>query len=252
MDCLLVRGLRQRPFGRDGDWLARTTEAIQGTWPPPAASAGTQRAESGLGIQGRPYYFYAMRAERNFGFVVFLLRETEGVDWPLDARGATPFDSGGLWFGKIHTSPRLNQIGRRGLFNAQEVPLAEWRTAFETHIGTHYSATVDYVRGNVGTASTQPTNSGPAIVMGSPNEPRAWTWEVRVPYGLIPRNLELLAACLSERNHDLYLDWLLYDSPLAVGESGKIEKWLEDNAIVPASGQSEVDAVTEWLVQDAA
>lgn len=251
MDCLLVRGLRHSPFGRDGDWLARTTEAIQGRWPPPAASVGTQRAESGLGIQGRPYYFYALRAERDFGLVVLLLNETEGVDWPLDAKGATPFDSGGLWFGKIHTTPRLDQIGSRGLFKAQEVPLAEWRPAFETHVGTHYRATADYVRGNAGTASMQPTNSEPAIVMGSPNGPRAWTWEVRVPHELIPRNLELRAACLSERNHDLYLDWLWEDSLLAIGESRKIEKWLQDNAIVPVSGQSEVDAVTEWLVQEA-
>lgn len=251
MDCLLVRGLRHRPLGRDEDWLARTTEAIQGRWPPPVASPGTRRAESGLGIQGRPYYFYALRAERDFGLVVFLLDETEGVDWPLDANGATPFDSGGLWFGKIHTTRSLDQTGRRELFKAQEVPLAEWRAAFETHVGTHYSATADYVRGDVGT-SMQPPNSEPAIIMGSPNGPRAWTWEIRIPHELIPRKLELRAVCLSERHRRTYLDWLWGDSPLATSESRKIVKWLEDNAIVPAPTQSAVEAVTDWLVQEVA
>lgn len=55
----------------------------------PIASAGTQSAEHGLGISGRPYYFYALRADRRFGLVVFLLSEVES-DWPPYARGATP------------------------------------------------------------------------------------------------------------------------------------------------------------------
>ena len=183
---------------------------------------------------------------------MFVLGETKGVDWPSDAKGASPFDSGGLWFGRIDTTPPLDQVGRRGLFNAQEVPLAAWRAAFETDIATRYSAIADYVRGHVGSADIQPKESEPAIVIGRPNGPRAWTWEVRVPHALIHRNLELRAVCLSEERQRFYLGWLWKDSPLAIGESRRIEKWLQDNAIVPSPGQFEVDAVTEWLVQEAA
>ena len=215
----------------------------------PTASAGTQRAEHGLGISGKPYYFYALRADSGFGFVAFLLSEIEGVDWPPDARGATPFDSGGMWLGKITTDPPLDWNGRRRVFKTHDVPLVAWRSEFETYICTRYGTTADYVRGSA-PAGTQ--NSGQTIVMDEPNEPRAWTWEVRVPYRLAPHHLELQAVCLSEENRNRYLDWLWDRSTLASSERREIDRWIQDHAIVPSPGLSEADRAAEWLVQEVA
>ena len=136
MNCILVHGLRQRRVDHGGGWFERMTDAITGMWPVPTASAGTQRAERGLGISDRPYYFYALRADRRFGFAVFLLSEVDGADWPPGARGATPFDSGGFWIDRIAVDPPLNRSERRGFFKSHDLPLASWRPAFETHIDT--------------------------------------------------------------------------------------------------------------------
>ena len=251
MDSILVHGLRQSRVDGDERWFERLTSAIKGSWPVPTASAGTQSAERGLGISGKPYYFYALRTDGRFGFVVFLLGEIEGVDWPPDARGATPFDSGGLWSRKIATDPPLDQTGRRDHFKTHDVPLAAWRSAFETYIVTRYSTVADYVRG-IAPAGTQPQNLGYAIVMGEPNEPRAWTWEVRVPHQLAHQRLELQAVCLSEENRNRYLGWLWDESPLTTGERREIAGWLQDYAIISAPGLSEADRAAEWLVQEAA
>ena len=250
MDCILVHGLRHPHVDRD--WFDLMTAAVAGRWPERYASAGTRSAEHGLGIAGRPYYFYALRADENFGLVVFLLSEIEGVDWPTDARGATPFDSGGLWWGRIATAPALNQNRRRGFFEAHDVPLAVWRAEFETYIEQRYKTIADYVRGSMPVAGNHAKNSGPAVVMGEPNEPRAWTWEVRVPQQLVARHLELRAVCISEQNCNRYFDWLWDHSQLTASESTKIEKWMQDYAIVPSPGFSEADRAAEWIVQEVA
>lgn len=251
MNSILTHGLRQHRVDSGGGWFERLTDAIKGKWPVPNASKGTRRAEHGLGISGRPYYFYALRADRRFGFLVFLLDEIEGADWPLDAKGATPFDSGGMWFGKIATDAPLPQSERRGFFKTYEMPLAAWRSAFETHIGTRYKTIGDYIRGSAA-AGTQAQNSGPAIAMDARNEPRAWTWEVRVPHLLVARHLKLRAVCVSEENRNLFLRWLWNDSPLTASERREIDKWIQDYAIVPSPGIFEADRAAEWLVQEVA
>ena len=243
--------MRQRPVDDGGVWFERLTSAIKGDWPVPIASAGTQSAEHGLGIAGNPYYFYALRADRRFGFVVFLLREVEGVEWPPDARGATPFDSGGLWFGKIAIEPPLDQSERRDHFKAHDMPLVAWRTTFEAYVDTRYDRAADYVRGNA-PVGTRPRSSGHAIVMGEPNEPRAWTWEVRVPRQLAPRHIELRAVCLSVRNRSHYLRWLWNQSQLPASERREIDTWIQNYAIVTSPGVSEADRATEWLVREIA
>lgn len=250
MDCILTHGLRPRQ-GYGGEWFDRVTNAIKGRWPVPTASAGTRRAQHGLGISGEPYYFYASRADRRFGSAVFLLGEVEGVDWPPAAKGATPFDSGGMWFGKIATDPPLNQNERRDLFEAHDVPLVSWRPAFETYIGTRYTRAADYVRGDVA-AHPHPRTSGPTVIMGGPNESRAWTWEVRVPHQLVTRHLKLRAMCLSEENLARYLSWLWDQSALTPSEKREIDKRIEDYAIVLPTALSAADTATEWLVQQVA
>ena len=246
MDSILVHGLRQPRHEHGRDWVERLTSAITGRWPEPTASAGTQSAERGLGISGKPYYFYALRTDWRFGFVVFLF--SDGGDWPPDARGATPFDSGGMWLEKIATDPPIDRDGRRELFKNHDVPLVDWRSEFETYIGTRYDTVADYVRGSA-PASTHPHDSEHAIVMDKPNKPPAWTWEVRVPHQLAPHHLELQAVCLSEENRNRYLGWLWDHSPLPTSERRKVAGWLQNYAIPPSPGLSEVDRAAEWLVQ---
>ena len=82
MSSLLTRGLRSNRLHGGEDWRELVTAAIQGKWPAPAARPQTLEAEHGLGILGKPYYFYVLRAEDSYGLVVFVLSEAEGAAWP--------------------------------------------------------------------------------------------------------------------------------------------------------------------------
>ena len=249
MNSLLIRGLRRRPIQGSEDWRELMTSAVRGEWPAPEASQQTLQAEHGLGISGRPYYFYVLRAEENFGLVVFVLREVEEAVWPANAKGATPFDSGGLWSGRVATHPELDMSGRRVFFQDQDVPLVDWRAAFEDYIRTHYGTVSDYLEGNVpgpGTASQDP---GITIIRGSPNDKRAWTWEVRIPYDLVSDRLELQAVCMTEIDRKTYVDWLGRSS-LRDTERRQMHRWVQDYTFVPAEDKSVVQAVEDRVAQE--
>ena len=188
MDWILVHGLRQLHVDRGGGWFELMTDAIAGRWPAQTPSAGTRRAERGLGISGMPYYFYALRADENFGLVVFLLSEIEGVDWPPDARGATPFDSGGLWFGMIATdppawsarllqgprrafgrlAPRVRDVYRHTLQN--DCRLRSWRCAgnryAELRTGYRHGCAERPASMDVGSSRPSPASRSPSRVAG--------------------------------------------------------------------------------------
>ena len=239
------------PVRGGGDWCELMTNAIRGEWLAPKALEQTLKAERGLGIGGKPYYFYVLRAEGSFGLVVFVLSEMEEVDWPLDAKGATPFDSGGLWSGKIKTHPELDEAGRRTFFQDHDVPLADWRLEFEKYVRTHYGTVSDYLKGNAPGPGNEPQDSGVTIIKGSPNNKRAWTWEVRVPHDLVAGRLELRAAYMTETRRDAYLDWL-WRSSLADDESLRIQRWVETHVIVPNQDESVAQSVEEWLALEVA
>ena len=244
MDSLLIRGLRQRRVHGGGDWRELVTGAIRGEWPAPKASERTREAERGLGIVGQPYYFYVLRAEGSFGLVVFVLSEDDGADWPSDAGGATPFDSGGLWGNKVLTRPELDEAGRRAFFRDHDVPLVDWRAAFEGYVHAHYGTVSSYLEGDAPGPGAEPRDSEAAIIRGRPNNKRAWTWEVRVPHDLAPGRLALRAAYMTETRRDDYLDWL-WRSPLADNETRRIHRWVEAHVI--ASRQDVVQAVEDRL-----
>ena len=251
MNSLLTRGLRRRPVHGGGDWCELMTNAIRGEWPAPEASEPTLEAERGLGIGGKPYYFYVLRAEGSFGLVVFVLSEVEQADWPWDAKGATPFDSGGLWSGKIATRPELDEAGRRAFFQDHDMPLVDWRAAFKQYIRTHYGAVSDYLKGSAPELGNEPTDLGVTIIRGQPNAAQAWTWEVHVPHDLVAGRLELRAAYMKEIHRDTYLLWL-WDSSLTERESSRIYRWVKDYVVVPAEDESVVQAVEDRMVLEAA
>ena len=236
MDSLLIRGLRGLRQHRDhggGGWCELVTSAIRGEWPALKASEGTREAERGLGIDGRPYYFYVLRAEEDFGCVVFVLSEEDEADWPSDARGATPFDSGGLWKNKVLTRPELDDAGRRAFFRDHDVPLVNWRAAFEGYVHAHYGAVSNYIKGDAPGPGAEPWDGEVTIIRGRPNEKRAWTWEARVPHELALGRLALRAVYMTETRRDDYLDWLWYSSPLSDDESRRIQRWVEAHVIAP-------------------
>ena len=183
--------------------------------------------------------------------VVFALSEAEGAAWPTDARGATPFDSGGWWFDMIHTDPPLDTTARQAAFRALDVPLPGWQEAFEQYVQSHYGTVSDYVEGRAPKADARPLASEFAIVKGQPNTTRAWTWEVRIPHDLIADRLTLQAVYMSEVSHSDYVDWL-WRSPLTDGESRRINQWLSDHVTVVQRQESVLQAVRNSLAVEAA
>ena len=250
MNSLLTRGLRKARLRDGGAWPELVTKAIQGQWPAPAASSQTLEAERGLGIRGKPYYFYVLRAEDSYGLVVFVLSEAENAVWPADARGATPFDSGGWWLGMIHTDPPLDTAARQGAFQTLDVPLHGWQDAFEQYIHAHYDTISDYIDGRAPEIGNQPLEMGFTIVNGLPNTARAWTWEVRVPHDLIADRLTLRAIYMSEVSRDDYIDWL-WRSPLADSESRRIDRWFSDHVVVAQEQELVLRAVRGSMALEA-
>lgn len=260
MNSLLVRGLRNTddtdPEGgvhpaHAEDWCVLVTRAIQGEWPP-IPSERTREAENGLGIHNKPYYFYALRAETFYGLVVFVLREVEGLDWPECARGATPFDSGDWWFGKIQADRRLDLEERRVAFQKWDVPLPEWRVAFEQYILANYSTVGDYIEGRAPATENRPPGNGFTIIKGQPNTARAWTWEVRVPHDLIAERLALWKVYMNKTSLGEYDDWLTR-SPLAVSDRRRLHEWVNNktNVVeVPGKGDVVVLAVNNAIARE--
>lgn len=246
MNRLLIRGLRDiRLHGGEPNELV--TRAVRGEWPAPVASPQTIEAERGLGIVGKPYYFYVLRAERIYGFVVFVLSEAEGAVWPQDARGATPFDSGGWWLEKIRTDPALDETERKAAFRKLDVPLRGWQEAFERYIDSRYGRVGDYLEGRAPDSGCDSAETGFAIIKGKPNEARAWTWEVRVPHQLIPGRLTLRKVYMTERCRHDYIEWVWRTSRLADSERPRIRMWITDHVEVPKHNESVVRAARESI-----
>ena len=202
---LLVHGLREESADdadtEDRLWR-RTSDALLSRWPSPSPLPGTVCAEQGLGILGSPYYFYVMRAHRAFGYMVFIFEEAQtSASMPSDTKGATPFDTGGLWIGAIH--PVNDRGEKRRLFANEEVALDCWRSEFLRYIDRNYSDAKHYVVGD------PPKFGIDGITARTPeNEARAWTWEVRYPSELAPSWLRLERAYMHRDDHTDYLDWL--------------------------------------------
>ena len=245
---LLIRGLRNNRL--HGSWYELVTRAVRGEWPAPVASTHTLEAERGLGIVGEPYYFYVLRAEDTYGFVVFVVNEAEGTVWPQDARGATPFDSGGWWLDKIRTDPQLDEPARQDAFRKLDVPLRDWQGAFEQYIGSRYDHVGDYLEGRAPESRRELGDTKFAIIEGQPNEARAWTWEVRVPHELIPSRLILREVYMEEGDRDEYLDWLWHRSPLTDSECRRIERWIMDRVEMPKPYDSVLSAVRQAIAAE--
>ena len=218
---LLVTGVPERSRA-SSCWRESITGIIRKSWSSRQRSQRTRQAEAGLGIHGAPHYFYAMRTERAFGVAVFFFRETQSTEWPEGIDGATPFDSGGLWHGKVRTSPPADHPGIREIFRTLREPLASWTPAFDEYIAANYRSVNEYIEG------ARPSTGTAPIIPGPPNSSRAWTWEVRIPNARMSSGAELLHGFLSEDDRQTYLNWLWDESNLDDSICDEIEDWMRD------------------------
>ena len=218
-------------------------DVIRRRWVTLPRSSGTEEAESGLGITGEPLYFYAMRPEHAFGFVVFALRLAVRPD--TGVRGATPFDSGGLWIGEVRAPRALAAPERRDLFRKHDVPLAAFPDMFERYANANYDTLDDYVEGR------PPRTGTPPITPGHPNASRAWTWEVRIPRGVANRWAELVGGFITPAAMNEFGDWLSYESAIEDAEAERVLRWVSARMRLAPPGLSASEFAKEAMLAGA-
>ena len=207
-------------------WIEHVTSLLRSAREARTPSQHTACAENGLRIVSRPYYLYASRTESAFGVAIFLYRESVDRSWPHDSFGATPFDSGGLWHGRICATGIDTQRDKERFFRANDIPLLRWTEAFANYIQHNYPSLREYILGQPPRIGTHP------IVPRLPNSPRAWTWEVRVPWELMDQHLELVSCFMSLTDQQQYLDWLWSESKLEDSECLIIDRHI-GNLLTP-------------------
>ena len=223
----LTHGLRWRDEGDPTAQYELITDILQGRCADAERSPRTVEAEGGLGIPGQPSYYFVMRTERAFGRAVFVYTDTGTSDRQTShGGGATAFDSGGLWHCCIRTEPPTGRDERRRLFHAANIPLADWQPAFETYVQVNYARVEEYVAGH------GPEVGTPPIVPKSPNRPRAWTWEVRVPRDSVAGCLLLIGGAMRRMDYENYINWLTESSPVEDEEARQIQRWTLENLVL--------------------
>ena len=235
------------------DWRELLTTVIQSQWPERSPSRDTKRAERGLGISGNPYYFYVMRTHDSYGFVVFLVEDVAQVesttgDAPM---GASPFDSGGLWKGKIHPlvdgssgNPTPEELeDRRQVFHNSEVPLDSWRSEFSSYLKRNYTEVADYLRGLPPSYGTPPISNTELM-----NEERAWTWEVRYPIAVIPDRLQLRSVYMHPDEVQDYRSWLgdkVHIGKLSAEQANALTDWVNTNVVLSEKPRLAAESLLE-------
>ena len=213
---------------------------IRREWIGLGGSSATLTVENQLGIAGNPIYFFAMRSERAFGLVVFALRLRQ---WPeRKDKGATPFDSGGLWHRKVRTLHPLSNEQVRQVFANHDIALNMFRKEFDAYLHRNYSEVNDYVVGKPPSCGTVP------IVPKKPNSSRAWTWEVRVPQAVMNDWTELVCGFITPKALSDYKRWLDYDSGIEDPEARSIHLWLNGNMKLAPEGVAAYEFAQESLM----
>lgn len=142
----------------------------------------TCRAEDRLGL-GRCIYLYAGRALPDVGGIS--LAFAAGSEENLEA-SATPFDTGGLVFGKIWIDPPADDL--RTFVQRWSWKYPQWRDEFARYLASHFRHPSDYW-------SSGPIRSLSGIVLDSTNH-RTWSFEVRCRSG--HDILDAVAWCASK------------------------------------------------------
>ncbi len=134
-------------------------------------SEETREVERCFGL-GDSLYFFVGHACPNFGDLVLIYEPTLAE---TGCGGATPFDTGGLYCGKVHADVALT-LSERTLYCASHaITLAELPNAVCDYLQRHFSSPTSYVRGHSPT-----TDDLSGRLRHAANSRRAWTWEVRL------------------------------------------------------------------------
>ena len=130
-------------------------------------------------------------------------------------------------------------------FRSNDVRLVDWRREFQKHVNTRYEALAYYLEGRPPEPEARQPHRA-AVVDG--DDKRAWTWEVRVPYGLIADRLVPRAAYMTQADYSRYLHWVRRPTPsLTESESLRIQQWVKDHVSLT---KDVVQTVEDWLTQD--
>jgi hypothetical protein len=170
----------------------------------------TQEAEVGLGIDPASYW-YVGRVEPDYSPVATLSMAT-----PAGRTGVSrvcPFDTGGLWHGKIKTVSNLSEVQRRELFERNIHRVEQYHKPMMAWLGGAYPTGKEaYCRDG-----TPANHTVPEIVI-EPN-PRSWTWEMSVTS---TADTELfptpLAVYMKPTSWSVYQDWLMNTAVISAAE----------------------------------
>lgn len=202
-DPVLVRGVSDKP--QSENWCEHVTNVLLGCWPARANREAVECAELSLGISDSPYYFYVLRTDAYFGNAIFLFRDHK--NWHDHVYGATPFDSGLFAEGSINTHPPIHEPhSRRDFFQEKQDPLIRWKEKFRSYIERNYKNLESYIKGYY------PKHGSPIVSSGH-SDPRAWTWEVRIPIQFVSNNVTLLHVFLNEEDLPEYRLWVRRHRP---------------------------------------
>jgi len=193
-------------------------------------------------------YFYAGHACPDFGDFVFVYEPN-----CMDRSGgdATPFDTGGLYWGYIYVEDFSSPVSVASAANAKRAyvddarrRLSTWRRETAMYLAEHFRSVRAYVTGD------RPARDDASGRLFHPaNGRRAWTWEVRVHHDH-PVLSSLRRAWVS---NDLYQ--ALRISVMALADDARRTRWqarLRDRLVVPAPPGASPHALAEqemaaWL-----
>lgn len=239
---ILVHGLSKHLFASKS-WYAIVASVILARWPKPSPNPNTRKAETALNITGAPYYFYVMRTECAFGEAVFFFRERADYTWPNETLGATPFDSGGLWAGRIKLNTRTGPHCKRHVFETYQLPLVLWRERFSKYLEQNYADVNTYICGLPPCCASNP------ILTDRNNTARAWTWEVRVPNSLVKTSLQLVHGFMPEEHINKFRHWLRSEPSINTADFKAILHWIDTTLCLTSFGTTPWKAATQELLK---
>lgn len=184
-----IHGLKRKGANapRGMEWYRRIALIITGDYTQIERSPKTIEAEAGLGIPPSVYFFISSPV-KDYSNGLFLYT-IQGETRTASDSGVTPFDSGGLWSGQMHTNPHLASAeSKREFYRKYHYSLRDWRRVFRQYISEYQVSFETYVDGLPPKAS--PTNPK-IIVTKPPNREYDWIWEGRIQLPPPPEILTL-------------------------------------------------------------
>lgn len=201
-----------------GDWRPVVLLVLVGRLGHVEPGGSTIAAERGLGLNPSHYWFISS-AKRAFGQAITLW--IPRFDQRAPPGGVCPFDTGGLWNGKISAQPSFHtQVERRRYFDKRKADLTGWEIRVSEDVQQRWTSPPAYVRGD------RPDKRGDRLSQASTNTDRAWTWEARLERSVEPVPLELSRMVWTQDNRNVFLQWLIANRAELAGTSWGAEKMM--------------------------